>query len=221
MEKKKLYKWELVLLTGKKTCSKCKVEKPVNKFSKNKSNKDGYSDHCIECYNLYYVEPKREERLSYWRTRRETKREKIREYNKSYNEKNREKVRERQQVWYNNNKEEVKQRVKENHYARRENDILYDLICHMRLAIYRYVKNKTKRTHEIIGCSPEELRNHIESLWQTGMSWENHTHTGWHIDHIIPSSSAKTEEEVYALNHYTNFQPLWAKDNLKKSNKII
>lgn len=51
------------------------------------------------------------------------------------------------------------------------------------------------------------------------MTWNNYGK--WHIDHIIPISSAKTEEEVIKLNHYTNLQPLWAKDNLKKGNKII
>ena len=50
------------------------------------------------------------------------------------------------------------------------------------------------------------------------MTWENQGE--WHFDHIIPISSAQTEEEVIKLNHYTNFQPLWAEDNLRKSNKI-
>ena len=51
------------------------------------------------------------------------------------------------------------------------------------------------------------------------MSWENQGK--WHIDHITPLSSAKTEEEVYRLCHYTNLQPLWAEDNLKKGSKIL
>ena len=50
------------------------------------------------------------------------------------------------------------------------------------------------------------------------MNWENRNL--WHVDHIIPLSSAKTEEELVKLCHYTNLQPLWAEDNLKKSNKI-
>ncbi len=53
------------------------------------------------------------------------------------------------------------------------------------------------------------------------MSWDNHTKYGWHIDHIIPLASAKTEEELKSLCHYTNLQPLWAKENLSKGAKII
>ena len=60
---------------------------------------------------------------------------------------------------------------------------------------------------------------HLEKQFAIGMSWENRSE--WHIDHIIPLSSAKTEDEVYKLCHYTNLQPLWAEDNLKKSNKFI
>ena len=51
------------------------------------------------------------------------------------------------------------------------------------------------------------------------MSWENHGK--WHIDHIIPLSTANTEEDILNLCHYTNLQPLWAEDNIKKSNKIL
>ena len=51
------------------------------------------------------------------------------------------------------------------------------------------------------------------------MCWENHGE--WHIDHVVPLASAKTEDEIYKLNHYSNLQPLWKIDNLKKSNKLI
>ena len=51
------------------------------------------------------------------------------------------------------------------------------------------------------------------------MNWKNYGE--WHLDHIIPISYAKKEEEIYELNHYTNFQPLWAKDNLSKGNRFI
>ena len=54
-----------------------------------------------------------------------------------------------------------------------------------------------------------------------GMSWDNYGRDGWHIDHIIPLSSTKIKEEIIKLNHYTNLQPLWATDNLKKGSKIL
>lgn len=69
------------------------------------------------------------------------------------------------------------------------------------------------------GCSPEFLKEHLERQFVEGMTWENRNE--WHIDHIIPLSSAKTEDELYELCHYTNLQPLWAEDNLKKSNKVL
>jgi hypothetical protein len=89
--------------------------------------------------------------------------------------------------------------------------------------LWKYLKifNITKRnkTFNIVGCSPQFLKEHLENQFIDGMDWDNRGE--WHIDHIIPLSSAKTEDELYKLCHYTNLQPLWAEDNLKKSNKIL
>jgi hypothetical protein len=87
----------------------------------------------------------------------------------------------------------------------------------IREAIKRNGFTKKSKTLEILGCSWPEFRNHLESQFKDGMSWQNR-HL-WHIDHIIPISSAKTESELIKLNHYTNLQPLWARENLQKSNK--
>lgn len=81
---------------------------------------------------------------------------------------------------------------------------------------------KSKGTSEILGESFEVVKKHIERQFQKGMTWENHG-VGidkWNIDHKIPLSSAKTEQDLLILCHYTNLQPLWAKDNLRKYNKI-
>ena len=69
----------------------------------------------------------------------------------------------------------------------------------------------------MLGIDLGGFQAYIESKFQEGMTWENYGQ--WHIDHIKPLSLATTEQEVVELNHYTNLQPLWAIDNLKKSNK--
>ena len=80
---------------------------------------------------------------------------------------------------------------------------------------------KNNRTFDLVGCTPKELKKHIEKQFLPGMSWENYNFETWHIDHIKPISLAKTMDDIIRLKlmHYTNLQPLWAKDNMKKSNK--
>jgi len=65
------------------------------------------------------------------------------------------------------------------------------------------------------------LKKYLEDKFSEGMTWDNKGFYGWHIDHIIPLSSAKNEEDIIRLSHYTNLQPLWGKDNMKKGNKVI
>ena len=83
--------------------------------------------------------------------------------------------------------------------------------------------NKAK-TVELIGCSVNELRCHLESKFQTGMSWENYGFGDdkWHIDHIIPCKNFNLFEisEQKKCFHYSNLQPLWQKDNLSKGCKL-
>jgi hypothetical protein len=105
----------------------------------------------------------------------------------------------------------------------RKTNPLYRITHNLRrrtlLALHGHYKADT--TIKLVGCSAEELKKHLESLWIEGMSWENYGLHGWHIDHIIPLSSfdlSKEEDQRKAL-HYSNLQPLWAKDNLSKSNK--
>jgi len=77
--------------------------------------------------------------------------------------------------------------------------------------------SKNTKTYEILGCSFEDFKTHIEHRFHQGMSWENYGE--WQYDHITPISWATNEDEIIALNHYTNFQPLWREENQKKSNK--
>ena len=80
---------------------------------------------------------------------------------------------------------------------------------------------KRNKTFEIIGCTPLELKNYLENQFNENMTWENHGQYGWHVDHIIPLVSAKNEDELYKLFHYTNLQPLWWDKNIEKSSKIF
>lgn len=106
---------------------------------------------------------------------------------------------------------------------KRREEPLYRLRTNIRVLIKGSFKRKSHKantkTEQILGCSIEDFISYIQRLFKDGMTLENHGL--WHLDHIIPISSAKTEEEIIKLNHYTNFQPLWAEENLKKSNKII
>ena len=114
------------------------------------------------------------------------------------------------------NKRGVKKALKTNPTYKMANAI------RRRLGEYLRLKGltKTNKTFTIVGCTPAELKIHLEKQFKPGMTWWNHTPKGWHIDHIIPLASAKTLEETEKLSHYTNLQPMWATENLKKSNKL-
>jgi|LauGreDrversion4_2_1035121.scaffolds.fasta_scaffold56906_2 hypothetical protein len=78
---------------------------------------------------------------------------------------------------------------------------------------------KNSQTEKVLGASFDMVREHFEKQFNNGMNWDNMGK--WHVDHIIPLATAKTEDEVVKLCHYTNLQPLWAEDNWKKSDTIL
>jgi hypothetical protein len=138
---------------------------------------------------------------------------------KLWSEKNKEHRKKYQKLWKNTNKKNITE-YKLNRY---KNDPLYRLTinCRSRINSFLKTKNMTKnnKTFEIVGCEPKELKMYLEKQFKNGMTWKNRNE--WHIDHIIPLSSAKTEKNVINLCHFTNLQPLWVKENLEKSNKIL
>lgn len=98
----------------------------------------------------------------------------------------------------------------------REQNPIFKEGYNVRSRIRRMLKvdRATKKLEKIIGCSKNEFKTHISSQFKSGMSWDNYGE--WHLDHIKPTSSAKTREELYELFHYSNTQPLWASDNKTK-----
>jgi hypothetical protein len=89
----------------------------------------------------------------------------------------------------------------------------------VRTAIKRMGYTKNNKTEKILGCNFEEFKAHIEKQFNLGMTWLNHG--DWHIDHKVPISLAKTEEDAIKLNRYTNLQPLWKEDNLIKHDSLL
>lgn len=141
------------------------------------------------------------------------------DYFKKYSIENKEKINLRTTEWNLNNKYKINEQNKN----RRNNELIYKLTCYYRnriksaIIVNRWKKNN--RHKELLGCDYKTIRMHFESKFTKGMNWENHGL--WHIDHIIPCFTAKTENELINLFHYTNLQPLWAKDNIIKGKNIM
>lgn len=138
--------------------------------------------------------------------------------NAVWREKNREKYRLKQQKWIEENLEQHLKNQREYKQNRCKTDILYKLKRRVRSRLGRIKFNNSIHTVEYLGCSINELKKHLESKFQLGMTWENYG--DWHIDHIIPLDSAVDEQEILKLCHHSNLQPLWAKDNLSKGTTL-
>jgi hypothetical protein len=143
---------------------------------------------------------------------------KKRETTKAWDEKNKIRKSEYQKQWYAKNKEKIREKQKLYENKRLKIDVLFKLKKRLNSNINKSLKRngymKNSRTYEILGCSYEDFKKHIESLWESWMNWDNYglyngtPNYGWDIDHIMPTSSATTEDDIINLNHYTNLQPL-------------
>jgi len=221
-----------------KKCTKCGEELSLDGFSKRvyKSGKVGCRSECKECVRATSAEWRRANpqktraAAAVWRKNNP-------EYQREWCKNNPDKARSYTTKWQQNNPEKknaAKRRWRANNpgkyravraaydRSRSANDPEYRLLHNIRSVIRQALKNSTKScyTERLLGCSIEELRNHLERLFQPGMSWDNYGK--WHIDHIIPVSYFDFSDpgQQYRAFHYTNLQPLWAIDNLKKGNKI-
>jgi len=110
------------------------------------------------------------------------------------------------------------------HFERYANDINYKLACVLRARLNRAIKNNMKSGSAVrdLNCSIEEFKLYIESKFELGMTWDNWSRTGWHIDHITPLANfdLSDNEQLKKACCYTNLQPLWAKDNIIKGSRV-
>jgi hypothetical protein len=222
----------------KKICKKCNIEKGFCEFYIDKTTKDGIRGTCKDCFYIYrsnYIKSNKDKLKEINHKYCLNNKEKCNKKTKKYREKNKEKEIERTKKWKENNRENTKKYNKkykeknkekillnrrdyENHKLK--TDLIYKLKKTLRNNITRGIKNKKFTTIEIIGCDYSFFKSYFESLFTEDMSWDK-VGSEIHIDHIIPLCTAKTEEELYKLSHYTNLQPLWVKDNLSKGIKIL
>jgi len=160
--------------------------------------------------------------------RRERLGAELKEYNKRWREENKEILKTKWKIYYNKNKKNII--TYNNTYVkkRESKDLNYKFSRHIRKVVYNsFIRSSTRKfkknskSEKLLGCSLEFLTSYILSKCPIGVTLSDFGEKGYHIDHIIPLSSAKTQEELEKLCHYTNLQPLWWEDNLSKSNKIL
>ena len=208
-----------------KKCSKCNIEKQLINFNKSKRSIDGLRPDCKDCRK---VESK---------IQRDKNQLKLKTYFKEYNLKNKEKLSTYHKEWFILNKDKHKANAKK--YREKNKKVLSEKSTIKRNlkyktdSLYRFkniLRSRTRTafkvkfwkkelgTEKLLGSDFNTVKLHIQNKFTEGMNWENQGK--WHIDHIKPLASAKNKEELIALCHYTNLQPLWALDNILKSNKI-
>lgn len=214
-----------------KLCSKCNIEKSKSDFYKDKSKKDGYKTHCIQCNREYFEENKKsllDSSKNYYLNNKD----KISKTKKLYREKNKNHLSEYRKKYYVENINRHKETSKSNYLKNKKkilskykerlnNDPLFRFIqnlkCNVRNSLTKTGYSKKTRTFEIIGMEFDQFREYIEIQFKDGMSWDNYGE--WHLDHKTPISWANSEEEAILLCHYSNYQPLWSMENLSKGNK--
>ena len=175
------------------------------------------------------------ELLKYRKEYRLNNKEKIKALKRKQYLKNREKILLRVKKYRAINSKIIKEYQKKYHHAhlkeneiykrnRRSNDLNYRIRYNLSNRITEVLRGnpKLETTMKLVGCSITQLRNHLETKFTKGMTWENYGFYGWHVDHIRPcvSFDLRKKSEQRKCFHYTNLQPLWAEDNRRKGGKI-
>tara|TARA_R110002153_G_scaffold183845_1_gene337054 strand:- start:589 stop:1236 length:648 start_codon:yes stop_codon:yes gene_type:complete len=207
-----------------KECTKCKVDKPLDQYSKDKNRPGGKLSGCKACYKKYFD--------AYRKKNKKELNQKSRDWHQSPYGKQKAlewrslpESKKRTKEYYQENKEHLNhiqwKRIRE----RLDTEPLFRFQINVRSNIKqawdRALKGsviKESKSLDILGCSIEFFVSYISDQFTEGMTLDNCGE--WHLDHIIPISTAKTEEDVVRLCHYSNYQPLWAADNLSKGAKL-
>ncbi len=226
-----------MMISPRSVCAACKCDKPTSDFSPDRRKKNGIYSSCKACSRLvarrWYR--KNKERASE-QSKRSRKRNaaNIAKHTRLYREKNKDRIRVRMKDWKASNRQHVSEysriynkanRTKLSEYVKEKakNDIQYRLSRQLRSRFADAVRGRQHSASAVsnLGCPIAEFKTYLSSLWLPGMSWKNWGRGPgkWHIDHVRPLSSfdlTNPDQQKIAC-HYTNLQPLWEKDNLRKN----
>jgi hypothetical protein len=217
--------------------------------AKNKKWREDNPEKAARARKVYYLEHKQEAiaTAKRWKERnplknkeinrvyRKLNRKQILLKNHEYAKRKKDFLKISQKKYYEKNKEKIRLKAKEYRHLhpekarnymkfKRDTDVNFKLRQILRHRLFCALKGKEKNGSAIklLGCTIPELKIYLESKFQPGMTWANWSQSGWHIDHIIPLSSfdlTNMEQFLRACN-YTNLQPLWGGENIRKSNKL-
>ena len=175
-------------------CSKCDVDQSLESFHIDRTAKMGRRADCRSCHTEVS------------RARYRFNREARLTQQKQYRADNRDQIRARQRKYYTDN-------------------LQFKLGACLRSRLNSALKDGYKAGSAVrdLGCTIEEFKQHLENHFQDGMTWENWTLGGWHIDHVKPLSGFDLTDvsELQQACHWSNLQPMWARDNLSKGNKEL
>lgn len=227
-----------------KICKKCGIEKELNQYRIQKSNgKERYCSWCRTCEKEYLVNYNKTNKKrikykqEYSKKYQEEHKEELKSKRNKYYQKNKDRIKEKyiqdnakepywKKQWYKEYRRSPEYKeYRKNYIANRiKNDKEFALKLRLRKLICRSFRennfNKNKKTLEIIGCDFDYFHNYLLQTFKENYGYEWNGIEPVHIDHKKPLATAKTEEDIIKLCHYTNLQLLKEKDNLRKNDKL-
>lgn len=188
-------------------------------------SKEYYKNHRDKCFKWYRTH-KKEHRESGKKSYQKHKEKRLKTIKEYYQNHKKEKIAQGRD-WRLKNRDKINLLARKRFCEKYHTDLCFKFIANQRSRINGFLRNvkaiKAGKSMCLIGCSAEQFKKHIESLWTDGMSWNNHGYYGWHVDHIKPliSFDMRDPEQQKIAFHYTNLQPLWMKDNFSKCAKTM
>ena len=175
-----------------------------------------------KAYARKYYAANREKQIESATQWRAANSEKAQENQREYQKANRKKLQEKANEWKSANRELVRAQKRRRH-VKKKADPVYLMAGRVRARMHMALRekgfSKESTTAKMLGCSWKQFTKHIESQFANGMGWGNRSE--WQLDHILPLSCATTIEGLEKLSHYKNIRPLWAAENLLKSDNLV